>query len=210
MDMAPRTFKRDGLRVEIRAVERNAELRRFDWDEWASVPSNYDQNVMVISRAGQPLCAYWYAREDQDPIYQMCSPHSDEDEDVWVEYLITEFGAADWDQIASILRNWAPLAAPEPRTPTPELTCDFDVWGGLRDLAVRVKLANIDRLTFEDVTLTLQPMPVPCTHLDQKGEKVTRDRFSLELHQNGELLARYKFVWDAARGQIFEHPHFDT
>ena len=81
MPMTPQTFDRDGLTVEIRPVERDAELHRFDWDAWASVPVKHDQNVMVISQAGQPLCSYWYAKDECGLIRQMCSEHADEDED---------------------------------------------------------------------------------------------------------------------------------
>jgi hypothetical protein len=168
---------------------------------------------MVISQAGQPLCSYWYAKDEYGLIRQMCSEHADEDEDRWVEYLIMDLESADWSQLASILRGWAPLAAAEPesKSPLPELAGHFDVWTNLRDLAVTVKLAGVDApLSFEEMVLTLQPMTAPCTYLDRTGMTVSHDRFLLELHRNGQFLARYKFTWDAEWGEIFLHPHFDT
>jgi hypothetical protein len=212
MSMAPRVFDRDELQVEIRAIERDAELHRFDWDAWASVPAKYDQNVMVISQAGQPLCSYWYAKDEYGLIRQVCSPHCDEDEDRWIEYLVMDLGAVDRSQLASILRGWVSPAVgePEPTVPTPVPTWDFSVWEGLRDLAASVKLAGLDMLSFEDVTLTLQPMPVPCTFRSRTGAEVSHDRFCLELHRNGQFQAQYKFTWDAEWGEVFMHPHFDT
>jgi hypothetical protein len=212
MSMAPRVFDRDGLTVEIRPVERDAELHRFDWDAWASVPVRYDQNVMVISQAGQPLCSYWYAKDEYGLIHQMCSKHTDEDEDRWIEYLIMDFEAVDQSQLAPILRGWVSpaVAEPEPTLPTPAPTWDFNLWEGLRDLAASVKLADLNTLSFEDVTLTLRPMPVPCTFRGPMGAEVSHDRVRLELHRNGAFLARFKFVWDAQWGEIFSHPHFET
>jgi hypothetical protein len=118
LPMTPQSFDRDGLQIEIRAVERHAELQRFNWDAWASVPVSYNQNVMVISQAGQPLCAYWYAMDQNGPICQVCSRHGYEDEDRWVEYLVMDLEAADWGQLVSILRSWTPSATvdPEPRS----------------------------------------------------------------------------------------------
>lgn len=212
MSMAPRVFDRDELQVEIRPVERNAELHRFDWDAWASVPVRYDQNVMVISQAGQPLCSYWYAKDKYGLIHQMCSEHADEDEDSWLEYLVMDFEAVDRSQLALILRGWVSpaLAEQEPTVPTPAPTWDSSVWQGLRDLAASVKLAGLDMLSFEDVTLTLQPMPVPCTFRSRTGAEVSHDRFRLELHRNGAVQVRYKFVWDSEWGETFSHPHFET
>jgi hypothetical protein len=80
----------------------------------------------------------------------------------------------------------------------------------LRNLAVRVKLADVETLSYEGSSLTIQPMMVPCRLRDRAGNTESYDRFQLELHQNGEFVARYKFVWDTENCEVFMHPHIET